>query len=43
MAWHTLAISAIVEMTAVTLFAANMLMTLTTGSPLEAALQAQEV
>lgn len=41
-AWHTLAISAIVEMTAVTLFAANMLMTLTTGSPLEAALQAQE-
>jgi hypothetical protein len=34
-AWKTLSISAIIEMTAVTLFAANMLMTLTTGSPLE--------
>ena len=36
-AWPALTVSAIIEMTAVTLFAANMLLTLTTGSPLEAA------
>ena len=36
-AWAILPLSAVIEMTAVTLFAANMLMTLTTGSPLEAA------
>jgi uncharacterized protein involved in response to NO len=41
-AWQTLTLSAIVEMTAVTLFAANMLMTLTTGSPLQAFLEAKE-
>ena len=37
-AWTALTLSAIIEMTAVGLFALNMLMTLTTGSPLEAAL-----
>lgn len=36
-AWYALGISAVIEMTAVTLFAANMIMTLTTGSPLESA------
>lgn len=41
-AWQTLPLSAIVEMTAITLFAANMLMTLTTGSPLREYLKAQE-
>ena len=41
--WSALPLSAIVEMTAVMLFAANMLMTLTTGSPLEAYLKAREV
>ena len=41
-AWTTLPLSAIIEMAAVILFAANMLMTLTTGSPLEAYLKAQE-
>ena len=41
-AWTTLPLSAIIEMTAVMMFAANMLMTLTTGSPLEAYLKAQE-
>lgn len=35
-AWGVLGGSAIIEMTAVTLFAANMLLTLTTGSPLDA-------
>lgn len=34
-AWSTLPLSAVIEMTAVVLFAANMMMTLTTGSPLE--------
>lgn len=38
-AWACLSLSAVIEMTAVTLFAANMMMTLTTGSPLEAALE----
>ncbi|HSP15354.1 MAG TPA: hypothetical protein VLV78_11440 [Thermoanaerobaculia bacterium] len=38
-AWKSLPLSAIVEMTAVTLFAVNMLMTLTTGSPLEVHLE----
>ena len=41
-AWQTLTLSAMIEMTAVTLFAVNMLMTLTTGSPLEAYLKARE-
>ncbi len=41
-AWQTLTLSAIIEMTAVTLFAMNMLMTLTTGSPLEAYRKARE-
>jgi len=36
-AWPALTVSAIIEMTAVTLFAANMILTLATGSPLEAA------
>lgn len=40
-AWHTLTMSAIIEMLGVTLFAVNLLMTLTTGSPLEAFLEAQ--
>ncbi len=40
-AWSALALSAIIEMTAVTLFAVNLLMTLTTGSPLEAYLEAR--
>jgi hypothetical protein len=40
-AWSALPLSAIVEMTAVTLFALNMIMTLTTGSPLEAFLESQ--
>ena len=35
-AWSALPLSAVIEMMAVTLFAANMLMTLTTGPPLEA-------
>ncbi len=39
MAWNVLPVSAVVEMTAVTLFAMNMLMTLTTGSPLEVYLE----
>jgi hypothetical protein len=39
--WNALPLSAIVEMTAVLLFAANMLMTLTTGSPLEEYLKAK--
>jgi len=34
-AWGPLGISAVIEMTAVTLFAANMLLSLTTGSPLD--------
>ena len=34
-AWSALGVSAAIEMTAVTLFAANMMLTLTTGSPLE--------
>lgn len=41
LAWRTLPFSAIVEMTAISLFAFNMMMTLTTGSPLQAALEAQ--
>jgi uncharacterized protein involved in response to NO len=40
-AWKMLPLSAIIELVAVTLFAANMLMTLTTGSPLETFLEAQ--
>ena len=39
MAWKTLPLSALVEMTAIILFAANMMMTLTTGSPLEVYLE----
>ena len=39
--WNTLTMSAIIEMLAVTLFAADMLLTLTTGSPLEVLLQAR--
>ena len=35
-AWRVLPVSAMVEMTAITLFAANMLLTLTTGSPTDA-------
>jgi uncharacterized protein involved in response to NO len=42
LAWAALPLSAFIEMTAVTLFAANMLMTLTTGSPLEVFLEAQQ-
>lgn len=38
-AWHTLTMSAIIEMLAVTLFAVNMMLTLTTGSPLEVFLE----
>jgi hypothetical protein len=38
-AWSLLPLSAIIEMIAVFLFALNMMMTLRTGSPLEAALQ----
>ena len=38
-AWKTLPLSALIEMVAVTLFAFNMMMTLTTGSPLEAYLE----
>jgi uncharacterized protein involved in response to NO len=38
-AWAILPLSAVIEMTAVTLFGANTLLTLTTGSPLEAALK----
>ena len=37
MAWQTLPLSAVIEMTAVCVFAINMMMTLTTGSPLEEA------
>ena len=40
-AWRTLPASAVIEMVAVGLFAVNMLMTLTTGSPLEVFLEAQ--
>jgi uncharacterized protein involved in response to NO len=36
LAWKTLPVSAAIEMVAVTLFAFNMMMTLTTGTPLEA-------
>ena len=39
LAWKTLPLSAVIEMTAVVLFATNMLMTLTTGSPLEVYLE----
>ncbi len=35
LAWKTLPVSAVVEMVAVTCFAVNMVMTLTTGSPLD--------
>ena len=38
-AWKTLPLSAVIEMTAILFFAANMLMTLTTGSPLEVYLE----
>lgn len=38
-AWQTLPLSAVLEMLAVTLFAFNMVMTLTTGSPLEVYLE----
>ena len=41
LAWKALPVSAVIEMTAVTLFAVNMMMTLTTGSPLETFLEAQ--
>ena len=41
LAWKTLPLSAVIEMTAVTVFAFNMMMTLTTGSPLEAWVEAQ--
>ncbi len=40
-AWPALALSAMLEVVAVLLFGANMLMTLTTGSPLEAYLESQ--
>lgn len=40
-AWKTLPLSAVIEMIAVSLFAVNMLMTLTTGSPLDTFLAAQ--
>lgn len=38
-AWSLLPLSAIIEMGAVLLFAFNMMMTMRTGSPVEAALQ----
>jgi uncharacterized protein involved in response to NO len=41
MAWKVLPASAVIEMAAVILFAVNMMMTLTTGSPLETFLEAQ--
>lgn len=41
LAWKVLPVSAIVEMIAVACFAVNMMMTLTTGSPLETFLEAQ--
>ncbi|HUP59640.1 MAG TPA: NnrS family protein [Thermoanaerobaculia bacterium] len=41
-AWQALPLSAVIEMTAVALFALNMMMTLTTGSPLAAFLEAQQ-
>ncbi len=41
-AWRALPLSAVIEMTAVALFALNMMMTLTTGSPLAAFLEAQQ-
>jgi hypothetical protein len=41
MAWKTLPASAVIEMSAVILFALNMMMTLTTGSPLETFLEAE--
>lgn len=40
-AWKVLPVSAVIEMTAVACFAVNMLMTLTTGSPLDTFLEAQ--
>jgi len=40
-AWKALPASAVIEMTAVVLFALNMMMTLTTGSPLDTVLEAQ--
>ncbi len=40
-AWQPLAMSAIIEILAAALFAANMLFTLRTGSPLEVSLEAQ--
>ena len=39
LAWRALPVSAVLEMAAVTLFALNMLMSLTTGSPLEVYLE----
>jgi hypothetical protein len=41
-AWKTLPLSAVIEMTAVGLFAVNMMMTLTTGTPLDTILEARE-
>jgi uncharacterized protein involved in response to NO len=41
MAWRVLPLSAVIEMTAVILFAVNMLMTLTTGSSVETLLEGQ--
>lgn len=41
LAWKTLPLSAVIEMTAIGLFALNMMMTLTTGSPLEVFLESQ--
>jgi hypothetical protein len=40
-AWHVLPLSAIIEMTAVVLFAVNMMMSLTTGTPMDTFLEAQ--
>jgi uncharacterized protein involved in response to NO len=41
-AWKVLPLSAVIEMTAVFLFATNMLMTLTTGAPLETLLEGRQ-
>lgn len=40
-AWKTLPFSAVIEMTAVALFAVNMIMTLTTGTPMDTILEAE--
>ena len=41
LAWKTLPLSAVIEMTAVALFAVNMMMSLTTGTPMDTILEAQ--